>query len=167
MDQVYEQIAPRRKGPKEITTQMMIYSFGALAVAVCCFLLLAFLQYATLFLFVLIGVIIGIFVLAGRQNVEFEYIFISGTVHIDKVVNHKYRKRLTTFHCSSVQSIFTYDPQENLPQGKQIHLCITGEESFVVDSGKEYIIFSPNERMMGLIKDAIPRYMQNEVFKRH
>ena len=167
MDQVYEQIAPRRKGPKEITTQLMIYSFGSLAVAICCFLLLAFLQYATLFLFIMIGVIIGIFVLAGRQNVEFEYIFVGGTVHIDKVVNHKYRKRLTTFHCSSVRSITPYHANEPLPQGKQKHLCITGEDSFLVDSGKEYIIFSPNERMMGLIKDAIPRYMQNEVFKRH
>ena len=145
----------------------MIYSFGSLAVAIGCFLLVAFLQYATLILFAIIGVIVGIFVLAGRQNVEFEYIFISGTVHIDKVVNRKYRKRLTTFHCNSIRSITVYNPQNPLQEGKKVHMCVVSEESMVVDSGKEYVIFSPNERMMGLITDAIPRYMQNEVFKRH
>ncbi|GMQ56451.1 hypothetical protein AN1V17_08440 [Vallitalea sediminicola] len=112
-------------------------------------------------------IIIGVVFLMRRLNVEFEYIFTSGELDIDKIFNKNKRKKFISFDIRKIEimaPVNSKDHASELSNCEKVIDCSSGTQNknvyaaMIVRNGKrEKIILEPNEKMMKAIKKYIPR----------
>lgn len=112
-------------------------------------------------------VIFGAVFFIRRLNVEFEYVFTSGDLDIDKIFNKNKRKRFITVDVRKFEIMAPVDSKDHareLSNYQKIVDCSSGIKkentyaAMVVRDGKrEKLILEPNEKMLKAIKKYIPR----------
>lgn len=112
-------------------------------------------------------VIFGAVFLMRRLNIEFEYVFTSGDLDIDKIFNKNKRKRFITVDVRKFEIMAPIDSKEHaraLSNYQKVVDCSSGIKkdntyaAMVVRNGKrEKLILEPNEKMLSAIKKYIPR----------
>lgn len=98
---------------------------------------------------------------------EFEYVFTSGDLDIDKIFNKNKRKRFITVDVRKFEIMAPVDSKDHareLSNYQKIVDCSSGIKkentyaAMVVRDGKrEKLILEPNEKMLKAIKKYIPR----------
>ncbi|MCT4542656.1 MAG: DUF6106 family protein [Vallitalea sp.] len=125
------------------------------------------------FLFPIAAVIIfGAVFFIRRLNIEYEYVFTSGDLDIDKIFNKNKRKKFISIDVRKIEIMAKVDSKEHareLSNFQKIVDCSSGIKkdntyaAMIVRNGKrEKLILEPNEKMLNAIKKYIPRkIMQN------
>lgn len=111
----------------------------------------------------------GAYWLATSLNLEYEYSLVSHEIDVDKIMNRKKRKRLTTVDIKKVDAFGYRDSNNHEYQKflgdisiKKIYACEdkSAENFFVVyfeDSVKKMLIFSPTNKIVELIEKMAPK----------
>lgn len=155
-DVFIEQLLKRKDLPIVIARKLFII-LGAISLSGLVLILIP-----ELGIFIVVGIFFGAKKLYGNQNLEFEYIFTSGELDIDKIINQKKRKRVISLEVRSIEIMAKYNNSEyqktfNLTT-KTLN-CSSGEitdDTYVIVYAKNNemlkILIEPNEQMVKNIK---------------
>lgn len=112
-------------------------------------------------------IIIGAVFLMRRLNIEFEYVFTSGDLDIDKIFNKNKRKKFLTIDVRNIEIMAPVDSKDHaseLSNYQKVVDCSSGTKKnntyaamIVRDGKREKLIIEPNEKMLKAIKKYIPR----------
>ena len=117
--------------------------------------------------FIAFGAAFGAYVLIGRLNKEYEYIFTNGELDIDVIYNKSYRKRLFTGNVRDFEFMAHIDDQNH--KNSIAHTNIKLDYSTGVPSERSYIfianynskrtafIIEPNDEMLEAIAKTLTR----------
>jgi len=166
METFKEQIVVKKATGKDMAKQ-----FGILAAAAVAVLALAFAMPFTgqfwFFLALIIGgILYAVFKLFPLFYVEYEYIFTSGDLDVDKITGKQKRKRLATINVETLEEFGKYD--EKALEGKTFNTRIfacstpTAEDTcyLIVDHPRHQhllLVFNPNDMIKGSILSMVPR----------
>lgn len=126
--------------------------------------------------FVLVGVIAGAYFLFSRRNVEYEYAVTNGDVSVDKIINRRSRKRLTSFDSKDVEEFGDYTPNAEKLKHRRVDKTIIAssfddgrDAKYVIAKSKKtgmtLVIFNPDDRMIDAMKPFLPRQIRLELMK--
>ncbi len=132
---------------------------------------------STVVLMIAAGAIFGIYWVIGSRNLEFEYAVTNGDVSVDKIMNRKSRKRLTSFDTKSIEEIGKYaDKAEALKNRRFDKQIFAGADSdgkdgvyVVVNSkktGMTLVVFDPSQKVLDAMKPFVPRHLRQEFYGR-
>lgn len=123
-----------------------------------------------LFLFA-IAAGIGIYFASQYIEVEYEYLYIDKELVIDRIYNQAKRKRVATYSLDKVEVIapiksYHLDNYGKLSD-KPIDYSVGVEEQpdrryVMFYEGRQQILFSPNEELVKIMKNAAPRKVYND-----
>ena len=126
-----------------------------------------------LFALVNIGVAVALYLFHDRLRTEYEYTFTNGALDFAQVFNNAKRKSLGSLNVRTVEafgpvtgSAFQrYISMQGIQQSRWF-LNRDGNLYyfyFQKDSAKRIIIFEPNEELLGMIKQYVPRSVQQDM----
>ena len=188
MDNFAEQLVTREHDSSDRMKAMALFVCGALltiGLAVLAFLML-FGGRSLGFLFgAALAAGAGFFTWRSFQNtqVEYEYTFTNGTLDIDKILAKTRRKELLTLEVRKVTDFGEYNGSPEEPSDMTIVDAagiprVSDEEegeaktpvSYYADFpheeyGNTRHIFTPDEKMLGMIKRALPGALRNKMHK--
>lgn len=118
--------------------------------------------------------VVGVFYLAYRlvvsQNVEFEYSMVNTEIDVDKIINRKNRKRLTTVRVTGLEARGFCGSEKNefnryISDIAVKKIYAAAERNFesnyfvvyMADSVKTMLIFSPSEKIINNIEKLSPK----------
>lgn len=118
---------------------------------------------------------VGIFYLAYQlymnSKIEYEYIFTSGILDVDKIINQTKRKKIISIDVKDIEIMAPLQSklhQEKLKSVNKKYDCSTGEVTdntyfiiFIANKERVNLVFSPSDAF----KKAIKPYMQNKYFE--
>lgn len=127
--------------------------------------------------FALVGAIAGAYFLFTRRNLEFEYAVTNGDVSIDKIINRRSRKRLTSFDAKDIEEIGEYAPNAQKLKTRRVDKIINASEfddgrnaTYIVAKSKKtgmtLVMFTPDERTLESIKLYLPRQLRVEMMQK-
>ena len=122
---------------------------------------------------VLCGVIYGVYWVISSRSVEFEY----SVTNVDKIMNRRSRKRLTSFDAKNIEEMGKYTENAQRLRTRRVDKTIMAS---VTDDGKDawyviaksrktgltLLVFSPDDRCIEAIKPFMDRRIRFEVFGR-
>ena len=172
MDTFFEQIIPVKKTAKYMLASVGIWLL-AIILSVVAVGLLGLTTFATITLFIIVGVFYAAYKISGRFNIEYEYIITNGILDIDKIMSKSSRKRLLTFDLATVTRIEKYNPQkqETANYEPKLVACNTNDSNAYTlvaskqGGGSIYLVLSPDERMKKAMIKFIPKHISNSAFK--
>ncbi len=171
MDTFFEQIVPIRKTAREF---LILAGIWLAAGIVAFFGFIFLLRFGPIIALAAAGFIFyGAFKLSQRFFIEYEYIITNGTFDVDKIIAKSSRKRVMSFDIADISSIEKYNPAKPIPQGLERSLIAcdkTDGSAYCLQASKEgkgrqFLAFSPNERIKEGIVKFLPKYMANSAFK--
>ena len=142
-----------------VKTKKLLVILGAIVLLILSMLLIP--QFTPLIV-IIVGVIA--YILYGRLKVEYEYIFTSGELDIDKIMNKRKRKRLLTVDCKNIEIVAptnskVYDAE--ISKYSKLYDCSSG----IANSNVYAILFNKNNQRIKLliepneqVKNAIKSY---------
>lgn len=174
-DVFVEYMVKKKTGSKDILMSLGVSILGAILIFVSIFLtpvspMIPFL--------VICGVIYGVYYVISSRSLEFEYSITNGDIAVDKIINRRNRKRLTSFDAKAIEEMGKYTENAQKLKDKRVDKTIFASET---DDGKDawYIIaksrktgltllvFSPDERCIDAIKPFMDRRLKFEIFGRN
>ena len=171
MDTFFEQIVPIKKTLGTFLAVVGIW----LATALVCFFAFPYLfgLFGSFGVLIIFGLLFGVYKLACRFNVEYEYIITNGTLDVDKIINKSSRKRLLSLELSGVTRLEKYEPRLLASVDKRALSFACNKDdtnAYFLASEKDnsrssYLVFSPDERLQGAILKFVPKYIANGAFK--
>lgn len=122
-------------------------------------------SFAIISIFFGLAAVYGAFWLTGRYDVEYEYIFTNGEIDVDKITAQRTRKRLVTVDVKKATDFGLADDSYTVPEENTLVLAGSGEEGcdeYYIETehkslGRTTLIFTPDEDMLELVKQALPR----------
>ena len=162
-------------GPKDIAISIGAAVLGAILIMVG----ILFTPVAPMIPFlVLCGSVYGVYWVISTRNVEFEYSITNGDISIDKIMNRKSRKRLTSFDAKNIEEMGKYEENAQRLKSKRVDKTIFASQTddgkdawFVVaksrKTGLTLLVFSPDDRCIEAIKPFMDRRLKFEIFGRH
>ncbi len=164
---------------KKLGTKDILISLGAIILgAVLTFIGFLFTTIAPMIpFFVLCAVVYGVYRLITSRMIEFEYSITNGDISIDKIMNRKSRKRLTSFDAKNIEEMGKYTENEQRLKNRRVDKVIFASET---DDGKDawyviaksrktgltLLVFSPDDRCIEAIKPFMDRRLRFEIFGR-
>lgn len=133
---------------------------------------LSFFTGFTAFIFLSVGCLFGLVWLLTGMNYEYEYIITNDDLDIDKITGKRKRKRLITLKMNTVEEFGIYDGTN----GENAEATVIASDGTNINSyyliakhkthGRTMLIFSPDERMVGLILETLPYKVKQEAKQR-
>ena len=172
MDSFKEQIVRKELSQREKTSKYLLM-IASVALAAACFMFLVG-TYLMMIGVLLAGLaLFGGYQLTTRMDLEYEYIFTSGEVDVDKIVAQRSRKRLVTFKCQNVTAIGKDNDSFEVPDDHTLVIASANNSelddyyiSFKHKSlGNTTVIFTPEAEMLTLIVKALPAPIRKDAVK--
>lgn len=169
MDIFKEQIV-RKVSSKYDGIQKILMIIAGVALAMVCFLFTMGTQFILIGMLIAAGVLYGDYLLISNMEIEYEYIFTNNEMDIDKIVAQKNRKRLCTFMFNTATDFGMVDGGNT--DGAVTYVKATADDPELTDYfirvnhrslGDTVITFTPNEEMIGLIKQTLPRELKKKL----
>ena len=171
MDIFTEYMVKKKKTVQDYLVMTAISVFGTLLVLVLFVLLMGIIpQIASLGLLVIAGIGYGIYWLITSFNLEFEYSMVNYEIDVDKIINVRRRKRLTTVNIRGLEAFGTangnrheFESYLKNSNTEKIYACRDkndGNVFYAVYQEKEkqkMLLFNPNEKMLDTIKKLNPQ----------
>lgn len=178
MDVFVEHMVKKKMSTKDILIFVGIVLAGTLLIFISVVFLLPLTGQFAIPFFILVGTIAGAYFLLGTRNLEYEYSVTNGDVSIDKIINRKSRKRMTSFECKNIEEIGKYAQNAEKLRNRRVDKRIfassydDGRDSMYVitqskKTGLTLVVFDPDERVLDAIKPFMPRFLKNEYFGRN
>lgn len=133
---------------------------------------LSFFTGFTAFIFLSVGCLFGLVWLLTGMNYEYEYIITNDDLDIDKITGKRKRKRLITLKMNTVEEFGIYDGTN----GENAEATVIASDGTNINGyyliakhkthGRTMLIFSPDERMVGLILETLPYKVKQEAKQR-
>ncbi len=162
MEGLREQLVKRPSYPEDMIKKIIII-LSSVTLAIVIIGALRFIS--GIWLLTELGILIGIGIvwggiwLAGRLNVEYEYIIADGEMQIDKIYNKRSRKSLISFKLRSAEAFSRGQRDER--DASEIDVRGEGECYSIVFSdaelGKAVLWFTPDERTLEAITPYLPK----------
>lgn len=166
LDDIYAEFLVKRKMPIGLLILKVVLILAAaliLAVGLC----LCYYTYS-ISGFIGFGVCIGVYFLVRSWNLEYEYIFTSGELTIDKVIDQSRRKKLVNIDMQKVelvaeyqshymdeyrnnQSMKVYDYTSQRPEAKKYAVAYMDAEQ------RGLYLIEPNEKLLKVMRNFAPR----------
>lgn len=183
MDVFVEQIVRRKKTNADVTKQSLILATTVILILICIFyspLIIVYFNsigFGAIGMLAFLGAIVGIgyggFRLVISFDIEYEYIFTNGELDIDKVIAKRERKRLLTVEVKTIIDFGSVN-QEVVDKNydNRVHAysdytnnntCYATFESATL--GKTILIFNPNEKLYGRIKETLSPALKRKLEK--
>lgn len=166
--EIFKEQIVRKLPDKNDQIKKVLIIVATLVVALLCFLLL----FGTVWGFmgiVLAGLAVygGYYLLTGLM-VEYEYIITNGEIDIDKITAQRSRKRLATVKLSTATEFGEANDSLNIGENvtfikadandpAQTNYYIRLNHSTF---GETVLLFTPNEEMLELVKESLPRNLR-------
>ncbi len=127
---------------------------------------------------VLCGSIYGVYKVISMRNLEFEYSVTNGDITVDKIMNRKSRKRLTSFDAKAIEEMGKYTENAQRLKNRRVDKTIfaseydDGRDAWYIiaksrKTGTTLLVFSPDERCIEAIKPFMDRRLRFEIFGRN
>lgn len=119
-------------------------------------------------MFLSVGIVIGLIWILTGMSYEYEYILTNDDFDFDKISGKRKRNRLVTIKFNTVEEFGVYDGSQGADaQATVIATDNTGTGIYYIIAkhkthGKTMVLFTPNERMIGLVLQALPRKVKSE-----
>ncbi len=171
MDVFCEYIVTKKK---DLLDYLLIFSIAAPVIILTCILvllMLVFRPFATIILFLIVGIWWGGVQLIKGRSIEYEYILTNNELDIDKIVAKSRRKRVCSIDfnhielCASISDptfthIYNNSGEKTV---KNLAGDINADNVYFVDYSNEAqqmrVIFQPGKRMLEGIKKANMRFV--------
>ncbi len=168
MEIFIEEMVKKKKTAVDYVKAMAIFVLTVILIFAAFVLMYIFPVFNTIILFIVVGLVYGAYKLATSINVEYEYSLVNTEIDVDKIVNKRKRKRLTTAPIRGLVSFGTkknpeYDRYIGNSVINNIYACVdkNAEDIFymVYNQGdkKNMLIFNPSERIIEQIAKNNPR----------
>ncbi len=165
MDVFFEQLV-KIKRTAASTLLLLLSLFFAAAICVALF------WFSNLYPILIVGIVAvgyGEWKLLGYFHKEYEYIITNGTVDIDCIIGKNSRKRVISFECTDIQRIGRYNPKNPpVTDAGEKYICGNTDDAYFLlvkkQSRKVLIVASLNEKMLGAIKESVPKNMVSTLF---
>ena len=168
MDIFVEQLVKKKRDGKDML-KIILSIVGAFVIIALLGLLSAFVPFIGMFmLLAVVGLIYGLYVIITSVNLEYEYAFTEGELDVDKVINARRRKRMTSFDVNDMEVFADKNYSEfnrymNNPRIEKLWACADREGDdlcfAVYNSGgaSKMLLFSPNEKIREGFRVMAPR----------
>ncbi|MBQ8687077.1 MAG: hypothetical protein IJ512_00855 [Ruminococcus sp.] len=118
-------------------------------------------------LMITVVVIYGAYYILSGQGIEYEYTFTNGELDVDKIMGKRRRTNLITVDASKFEAFGELtDDVADKPDATLV-LCSdnTGEGEYYADLtteeyGETRLVFTPSEKMVAYIEEALPRTLK-------
>ena len=125
-DVFVEYMVKKKTGSKDILMSLGVSILGAILIFVSIFLtpvspMIPFL--------VICGVIYGVYYVISSRSLEFEYSITNGDIAVDKIINRRSRKRLTSFDAKAIEEMGKYTENAQKLKGKRVDKTIFAAET--------------------------------------
>lgn len=170
MDVFIEYLVKRKKRIKEYLQMVCIAFFGVFAIIMLfSYLMRIAPQFGSIITVAAFAGIYFLYIWITQYNVEYEYALINNEIDVDKIINVRKRKRMTTVNLKSVEAFGTKSDRQEFEKHFQneavakIYACEDREDEnvfFVVYTEKDkkkMLLFNPNEKMAERIKTVSSR----------
>ncbi|MGI6106778.1 MAG: DUF6106 family protein [Lachnospiraceae bacterium] len=113
-------------------------------------------------------VIIAFYFIRMRFKVEYEYIFVTNELSIDRILSQSSRKRMTTISMSDVEKVVPFGSHDldfikNNPTVKPVDYTSADKKNdmnkyaiIYSKGGQQVVYFEPNEHILKCMKQAAP-----------
>lgn len=164
-DRFTEHLVKKVPTPQEKTKQLLM-----ILAAVVLVLGTVYVALSTGWLIILtitMGVIYGAYYILSGLGTEYEYTFTNGELDVDKIMGKRRRMNLITVDAGKFEAFGALtDEVEDKPDATLV-LCSdnTGEGEYYADLtteeyGETRLIFTPSEKMVSYIEEALPRTLR-------
>jgi hypothetical protein len=160
MNQLYAEAGVKRK---DTAASMGLKVLMIIGVIIAVFFLVA----GSFWSYIGVVIIVGVFFLFPRLNVEYEYVFVDGQIDFDKITGKTKRKTLLRIDIDQIEIMapigsHALDNFNNIRTEVRNYSSLSKEsKTFVIianaDNRKLRIIFEPSEKMLTMIKQKSPR----------
>lgn len=128
----------------------------------------AFAAFAPFIFLASAGCVYGTYILISGENVEFEYALVNNEIDIDKIVNRKKRKKLTSANLRELESFGTrknpdYEKYVRDPAVKKVYACRDKNADdvffllYIENTVKKMLVFSPSEKITSVVEKYNPK----------
>lgn len=174
-DVFVEYMVKKKMGPKDVAVSIGAFILGAVLV----FIGILLTSVAPMIPFLVIcAVVYGIYWVITSRMIEFEYSITNGDISIDKIVNRRSRKRLTSFDAKAIEEMGKYTENAQKLRTRRVDKTIFASETddgrdawYVIaksrKTGLTLLVFSPNDRCIDAIKPFMDRRLRFEIFGRN
>lgn len=114
--------------------------------------------------------IYGAFYLGKDFQVEYEYLYTNGDLDVDKIMGQRRRKRLVSANMKSVTEFGKFTESVQFDDERTVVDASSGYEEehwYMAFTSKKYgecyLIFTPNEEMLEILMDGIPKAVKANV----
>ncbi len=168
MDIFVEQLVKKKRDGKDML-KIILSIVGAFVIIALLGLLSAFIPFIGMFMLIaVVGLIYGLYLMITSVNLEYEYVFTSGELDVDKVINARKRKHMTSFDVEDMEvfadkSYSEFGRYMENPRIEKLWACVDREGDdlcfAVYNSGgaSKMLLFSPNEKIREGIRAMAPR----------
>ena len=160
MKQLYAEAGVKRKDTASTTALRVLMFLGV-------FISLLLIMFGGLLSYLGIIIIVAVFFLYPRLNVDYEYVFVDGQIDFDKIVAKSKRKTVLRIDFEQVEIMAPYnspalDSYKHIQMEKKDFSSLRKESKpyvIIASSGskKLQIFFEPTEKMITMIKQKSPR----------
>ncbi len=170
-----EYMVKKKMGPKDFLIALGVTLAGIVLV----FIGLLFTGVMPMIPFlVLCGAIYGAYKVISMRNLEFEYSITNGDITVDKIMNRRSRKRLTSFDAKAIEEMGKYPENAQRLKNRRVDKTIfaseydDGRDAWYViaksrKTGTTLLVFSPDDRCIEAIKPFMDRRLRFEIFGRN
>lgn len=166
---------------RKLGTKGAVLKYGMWACAVLAALILLFFLTPMLGQFFFFGILIAAGVLWGgwylsaQSNLEFEYIFTSGELDFDKIINKSKRKRVLSVNVKDFEKFEPYKVGEHVHvKDTTVYMLASTPDCennwYAVftkkGAGRTMVVFEPSERMLDAMQSYIPRAVSHALHSR-
>ncbi len=172
MDVFIEKIVEKKRGPIQVLGTLGMVLASVFVAYVLMFVVAPMLpiQIGTYMLLPALGVFFLAYRLAVAQNVEFEYSMVNCEIDVDKIINRRSRKRLTTVDVKGLEAFgisgectAEYNKYLSDIGIKKIFACADKTKAdnyflvYYAESVKTMLVFEPSDEMVEIIKKFNPK----------
>ena len=115
----------------------------------------------------LIAAVVAIYFINMRINVEYEYVFVTNELSIDRILAQRSRKRIKNIEMQKVDKVVStrsheFDFARNNPKLKPVDYTSRNEDADVYaiiyggEQGQEVALIEPNEHLLKCMKNVAP-----------
>ncbi|MBR6027745.1 MAG: hypothetical protein IKP40_01550 [Clostridia bacterium] len=119
-----------------------------------------------------VGIAVGLFFFHDRLRTEYEYTFTNGSLDFAQVFNNAKRKSLGSLNVRTVEAFgpvngSSFQRYISMPGIQQSRWFLNRDANlyyfyFQKDSNRKIIIFEPNEELLDMVRQYVPRSVQQE-----
>ncbi len=169
MDIFIEEMVKKEKSTKETLFSVAVLIAAVLIIGFLFFIVMPISQlFSSIVILLMVGVGYGAYTFIGFQNKEFEYTLVNSALDVDKILNKKIRRRVTSVNLYELEAFGTlgnpeYENYKNNSMVKKIDASRSSDDPATIyfvynaKSVKTLLLFTPSERIVNIVKKLYPK----------